>query len=130
MRPWPRARERPGLGDGGIATSLREQHESADREQRHVDRDDDSDLVRRVAQSGRDRRHGTGPLVREGRERQAFSQAADRHSLVADLVEQPPRPLGERATVEPREGLRRAEAAARSPDEQDPGQRSMRHDSV
>ena len=90
---------------------------------------DDRDVVRRRAQPGGDRRDRAGPGIVQRRERQPVAPT-DGDPLVADLPEQPPRTLGERLPLEPGERLRRAEAAARAADEQDPGQLAIRHGSV
>ncbi len=92
-------------------------------EARHVDRDDDGDLVGRGPQSGRDRRDRTGARIVE-------TARPDPDPLVARLAEEPPGAVAERLALELRELLRRAEARARAAREQDPRYAVMRHGSV
>src|SRR5207237_5729536 len=103
-------------------------------DERAVHRQRDADVVGGGAQPGdeaRDRRPDLRPVVEQRkRERQRIRLLPHGDALAAGLAEHTPRPRGQRLAVELRQRLRRAEAAARSADEQDPRQLSIRHGSV
>ena len=104
------------------------------REERRVDGDHDHDLVACGTESGddtRDRRADVRCVVENvERELEPVGPLPDGDPLVACVAQQAPGAFGERLAAEPRECLRRAEARARAPDEQDARQLSIRHASV
>src|SRR5437764_15062939 len=129
-----RAGQRATRGYGDVATGVSEIVQCGLREQRRIDRDHDDDVVPGRAQSGDDaceRRADLGPVVEQvERKLEPIRLLPDRDALLAGLAEQAPRALGERLGPELREGLRRAEARAGAPDEQDARQLAIRHASV
>jgi len=102
--------------------------------ERHVDGHDDGHVVSGSAEArddtGERRPDGRAVVEHRERERERVGALADGDRLVAGLGQQPPDPLGERLVAEARERLRRAEPAARSADEEDPRQASIRHASL
>ena len=102
--------------------------------ERRVDRKDDRQLVARNAQSGNDAGECSlrlGPVVDDvERQVRCVAALANRDPLGASDAECPPCAFGEGLAVEFRQSFRRAEAAARTADEQDPRQSSSRHGSL
>ena len=118
-RERPRLRHRLGLGENA---------ERVGSDERAVDRKREADVVRRRPQA-RDDAEDRRALLRsvvEHRERQLERGLClpDSEYFVTDLVQGPPRPLGERLAPELRERLRRAEALRCAADEEDPRRRS------
>jgi hypothetical protein len=121
--PRDRARKRAALRRCRVAAGFGQQPQRVGGEARHVDRDHDGDLVRRRAETGGDRRDRTRPGIGQ-------PAGTDSEPLVAYLPEQPPGAVGKRLSFVLGQLLRRAEAAARAADEQDPRQARIRHGSV
>jgi hypothetical protein len=100
--------------------------------ERAVDRQEDGDLVRGCAQArhhARDRRLRLGRLD-EHLEGEVEVALADGDPFVTGFTERPPCPLCERLPAQTGERLRRTEPRGSAADEQDAGQRSIRHGSV
>jgi hypothetical protein len=129
-----RARKRAGRRHRRIGAGRGESLDRSCREERHVDGEDDGHVAAGGAQpcDDADDRRSDGRAVVEDREgqRERLVALADGDRLVAGIGQQAPGPLGERLVAEPGEGLRRPEPAARSADEEDPRQASIRHASV
>jgi hypothetical protein len=104
------------------------------RDQRHVDWEQQADIVGGRAQARHDARDGSpyiGSVVNElEREVEAVGRLADRDPLVARLAEETPGTLRERFAVQVRQCFRRAEAPTRAADEENTCYSPIRHGSV
>ncbi len=117
------ARKRSRLRDRAGSGQLTEE---VGRDERRVDRQDDTRLVRRRAKSRDHAEHGRAlhrPVVEDGEWQLAVVGLSDGDDLVADGAQDPPRALAERLSAKRRERLRRAEPLGRAADEQDAGRR-------
>lgn len=125
----------PGLrrGDVGPFGRLGELLKKLGRQERHVRRNDDTDLGAREAQPGRDAddcRAVLAPVVQDlKRQRQVVRRLPHDDNTTEGFFEDSVSALGKCLPAEARERLRRAEPRARAADEQDTGYVSIRHGS-
>ncbi len=127
----PRARQRAGLRHRGVPARGAEGRNELGRHTRTVDGQEHRDVVRSGPQAcdhTGDRRPHVRSIV-EHVERQ-LTRLADHQHLVTCAREHATPPVVERLAFQFDQRLRRAEAPARTADEQDAGQRSTRHGSV
>src|SRR5262249_36500464 len=119
--------------DGGVATGFRKPPKGGSRNARSVDGQDDADVIGRRPESCNDSRNwrsNIAAVVEDGEgQLELIVLLAEREPLVAK-GKSLPRGFGQRQAFDPREGLWRAEAAARAADEEDPRQALMRHGSL